>query len=186
MSKKNDGGPACGRCGGVGARRQGRQWLCAIHYRFGQMRSDAKRRGKAVPSCEQLSELLLSLDDMQCPHCSRPMNWLRETGASTQVTLQHYRSGTFGLICLACNTRHGQMEGDSFCDLPADHKRCPGCLTLKPLSDFRTDNSTRWANKQSYCKTCANARMRRWVANNREHVNAKQREGRRRRGEVAG
>ncbi len=171
----------CSRCPSEAIRKQGNQWLCPTHYRFGQMRCVAKRDEKSVPSHEQLVNLLSYLDGMKCPHCQRVMNWMQEDGSSTQVTLQHYRSGSMGLICLACNTRHGQMEGDTFNDLPADKKICPGCEVMKPLSDFRNDNLKRWKSKQSYCRECANKRMREWVEKNREKVNARQREGRRRR-----
>lgn len=185
MSDRDDGGPVCCRCDAQAVRKQGRQWLCAKHYRFGSMRVRAKRDGKVVPSWEQLENILSYINNMKCPHCARIMNWLRSDGAATQVTLQHYRSGSLGLICLSCNTRHAQMAGDSFCNLAADHKVCPGCNKCKPLEAFRRDFSRRWDNRASYCRECANERRNRWVAKNREHVNAKQREGRRRRGDVA-
>lgn len=185
MSETNDGGPACGRCKAAASHKQGHQWLCPMHYRFGQMRACAKRNGKLVPSHEQLHNMLSYLIDFQCPHCFRKMNWLQRDGSPTQVTLQHYRSGSLGLICLSCNTRHGKMPGDEFCELPNGHKKCFGCDTVKPLTSFRGDNGKRWNNKQAYCRDCANSRHREWVNKNREYVNAKQREGRRRRGEVA-
>ena len=59
MSTQDNGGPAfrCSRCGVAAARKQGHQWLCARHYRFGQMRSRAKRDGKTVPSHDDLERM---------------------------------------------------------------------------------------------------------------------------------
>lgn len=174
-------GETCARCDRPAARKQGHQHLCPMHYRFGQMRALAKRRGLAVPTHDQLHSLVSWLKEMTCPHCQRRMNWLAGEGQSTVVTLQHYRSGSMGLICRACNTRHGAMEGDSFCDLPPDSKRCPGCKQVKPLGDFATDRTGRWKNRKTYCRPCSADRYSKWAKGNREAYNRKQREYRARR-----
>ncbi len=69
-----DGGPAfvCSRCGVGAVRKQGHQWLCARHYRFGQMRSKAKRAGKTAPTDDTLESLLGN----ECPDCGVVMNLL--------------------------------------------------------------------------------------------------------------
>jgi hypothetical protein len=171
----------CSRCEQPAVIKQGHQALCSMHYRFGQMRCLAKRRGLAVPSHSKLHELHALLFEMHCPHCQRQMNWRASDGQSTVISLQHYRDGSYGLICRACNTRHAKMPGDTFCLLPDQHKACGRCKSILPMTEFDTDNSGRWLNKSSCCKTCRNAKHKEWVAKDRDYVNAKQREGRQRR-----
>jgi hypothetical protein len=150
--------------------------LAAIKLnRFRQMRTIAKHRGKSVPSMEEL-EALLPLD-MNCPICKRAMNWRSAEGRSTVITLQHDRSGAHRLICHACNTRHAKMAGDSFYALPADHKRCPKCESIKPISEFWKDRSgERWKDTYAYCKSCSAANTRSWRSKNLERAKRYQRE----------
>lgn len=181
MSKIKDGGPAfCSRCGDEASHWQGRQWLCPKHYRFGQMRAKAKQRGLAVPTQEQLA--LLVPPGLQCPECHMVMNWLARDGQTFTATLQHYRDGTFGIVCRSCNTRHAYAPGDSFRDSPKDHKFCPRCEQFRPFSDYATDNGRRGnLNLKSWCKPCSNAAHTEWRIKNRDYYNAKQRENRARR-----
>jgi hypothetical protein len=105
------------------------------------MRRVATRDGKVSPTREHL-ENIFSWDGMTCRDCGVTMHWLKEEGPrAQQLTLQHYRSGSMGFVCLSCNTRHAAMPGDSYCDLPKDHKRCPKCEQIKPLSEFYRDAS---------------------------------------------
>jgi len=185
MSSINDGGPAfvCkrGTCGAVAVRKQGNQWICAKHYRFSQMRAVAKRDGKLIPTHEQL-ENLYSLDGLNCRDCKRQMNWLRPEGAASQITLQHYRSGSMGFVCLSCNTRHASMPGDSFQKMPADHKRCPTCEAVKPATDFTLDQSrTGDLRRKSACRSCADKATTQWKEKNRDRYNEYQRQYRARR-----
>ncbi|HXE08991.1 MAG TPA: hypothetical protein VN612_13910 [Acidobacteriaceae bacterium] len=176
-----DGGPACGRagCDAPSVRKQGRQYLCAKHYRFGQMRVRAKRDGKVVPAAEQMENLLSWVPDLVCGECHRQMNWLAEDGTDTVLTLQHYRSGSMAFICLSCNSRHASMPGDTFCSMPALHKRCPQCEQIKPFSGFARDNGRTGPIKlKSWCKACSSTAHTNWQRNNRDHYNAKQRENR--------
>ena len=162
MSKQDDGGPACGRCGSEALRRQGHQWLCAMHYRFGQMRQRARRDGKAIPTWTECENLSTHLRDMACPNCKRRMNWLARDGQATVVTFQHYRSGSFGLVCRSCNTRHAALPGDEFEGLPTTHKRCPRCMAIKHFDEFSTDRG-RYMGKKTYCRACEAVRHREWV-----------------------
>lgn len=179
MKKDSGSTVLCGRgiCQNEAVRCQGHQNLCEVHYRFGQMRVRAKRDGKAVPSHGHLVDLLFQLPlDFSCPHCKRVMKWMRDgNSSSSQVTLQHYRSGKFGLICLACNCRHAAMPADEFVDLSVSQKRCPGCKIIKDFSDFTTDSLGRWNNKKSYCKSCSHDRHRKWVVENKSKYNEYQR-----------
>ena len=166
----DDGGPAqCSRCLDSSVIKQGHQWLCAKHYRFGQMRAKAKQAGKAVPSHEWLEGN--HPKPLICRCCSRQMNWRQIDGAATVACLQHNRNGTMEIICLSCNTRHGQMKGDEFYDLPQDSKQCPGCSQVKPFSDFYTDKSGRWENRKSTCRPCSNSNHAEWINSNRTKFN---------------
>lgn len=163
-------------CESPSSRKQGRQNLCSRHYRFGQMRAAAKRNGKEVPSIETLCSLAPFQWDMKCKDCHRIMNWLAADGADSVVSLQHYRDGSFGLVCLSCNSRHASMKSDSYCDMPSEFKLCPGCNVEKPSGEFCADNGRSGALKRkSLCRTCSNAASIAWKANNKEKYNAYQR-----------
>jgi hypothetical protein len=149
---------SCPRCGLPAVRQLGNQALCSMHYRFGTMRQVARKRGLAVPLYEELGTLLDSLNEMQCPHCRRVMNWHSVDGQATVISLQHYRSGQFGLICRSCNTRHAHMPGDMFNNLSIGHRWCGRCECERPLREFSTNGDGR---TRSYCRECSNSRRRR-------------------------
>ena len=164
----------CSRCECDATIKQGNQHLCDKHYRFGQMRASAKRNGKVVPTHEQLEELVSG--GMGCPDCGVQMNWRSKDGMSTVASLQHYRSGRIGIVCLSCNVRHDAMEGDSYCDMPKDHKRCPSCLETKPALEFYMDiGRTGPLKRKSICKQCSNEKTKQWQERNRDEYNAYQR-----------
>ncbi len=153
----------CSRCGAPSTIYQGHQHLCSKHYRFGQMKAGSKRHGKSVPTHEQLEGLCVF--GMPCGDYSRPMNWLAIDGQSTVVTLQHYRDGTYGLVCRSCNTRHAHMPEDSFRLMPKDNKFCPQCETSKLLSEFVTDSGRGGEmKKKSWCKSCSSKSHANWRA----------------------
>lgn len=142
----------CARCSNSAARYQGHQWLCPKHYRFGQMRATATRRGKLTPSHDELERM--SSENMQCWDCGRWLNWLGEDGTESVVSLKHYRDGTLGFVCRSCSTRHTFAPGDSYRDQPKDHKFCPSCEAVKPLSDYEL-NGRGFGGNRGYCKSCA-------------------------------
>lgn len=173
---KNTGGSAfpCSVCADPSTIKQGNQYLCDKHYRFGQMRASARRHGKTVPTRSQL-ESIAPLD-MACKDCGVRMNWRAIVGQSTVASLQHYRDGTYGIVCRSCNTRHAFMSGDTYRDMPSDHKLCPKCMTVKPSNEFVVDNGRSGALcRKSYCRTCSDDLVRRWRENNRERYNEYQR-----------
>lgn len=155
--------PVCAWCDAPSHIRQGRIFLCAIHYRISTMRACAKRNAKATPTRQQIEGMIPS--PFVCSCCKRPMTWLRETGTSQQATLQHDRSGEMRIICFACNTRHAQHPGDSFYAVPENHKSCPDCETVKPLEAFAVDRS-RPIGRRSYCRPCAAKRFKKWEVRN--------------------
>lgn len=176
--KQNNGGPACSVCGLPATHLQGHQHLCPMHYRFGQMRAAAKRHGKAVPSRKDLNMMVNGLKSMRCPRCDRGMNWLQSGGADTVVTLQHYRSGGLGLLCLSCNVRHAFKSGDSFMQSSEGSKPCPKCLRVFPLSSFWRVSGRRFDQRHTYCPECSGKRLGSWRRKNRESYNAYQRQWR--------
>lgn len=171
---KTGGANVCSICKIEAKHVQGHQHLCSKHYRFGQMRSSAKRHGKTVPSREILEKL--SHIENKCGDCGIQMNWLAKEGHSTVVTLQHYRNGEYGFVCLSCNVRHAAMPDDSYRDMPKDHKFCPHCKSIKSLDDFSADNSRSGGKKiKSWCKKCSNLSVTKWKEKNVIRYNEYQR-----------
>lgn len=164
----------CSRCAIAASHYQGHQHLCSMHYRFGQMRSTAKRYGKVVPTHEELE--VMASKGTTCPDCYRKMNWLARNDQSTVACLQHYRDGTLAIVCRTCNTRHAFMPDDLYRDMPKDHRLCKGCETIKPLTRFSADNSRSGPMKvKSKCKTCSDIDSNNWRGKNREQYNEYQR-----------
>src|SRR5688572_17101794 len=157
----NGGGPACSRCSLPSLRRQGHQWLCAKHYRYGQMRAHAKRHGKRVPTHSELD--LLAHPENRCADCNMVMQWLGRDERVFVATLQHYRDGSLALVCRSCNSRHAAMPGDSYRGMPKDCKFCPKCLTVKPFNAFSVDSGRTGPMKlKSWCKQCSSAAVANW------------------------
>lgn len=127
---KLDGGSAfpCSVCGDIATIMQGHQHLCDKHYRFGQMRANAKRNGKLVPTRNELS--IMRGVELVCPDCGVKMNWRSIDGMNTVASLQHYRDGTMAIVCRACNTRHAFMPDDTYREMPKDQKLCPCCKQI--------------------------------------------------------
>lgn len=165
-----------GGCVAVATRRSGGTPLCDRHYRFRQMRGLAGHRRLAVPTCEQLQELLDRLDGMACPHCKRAMNWIATDGQATVITLQHYRSGELGFLCRSCNTRHVNFAGDSFLDTSPHEKHCARCDRMLPLISFHANRSRgRWMGVANACKECMRLYGKEYRERNREKYNAQRR-----------
>lgn len=143
----------CARCPKIASHKQGHQWLCPKHYRFGQMRASAARRGLLVPSHNELERM--SSERMVCWDCGRPMNWLGRDGKDSVINLKQYRDSSLGLVCRSCSTRHTFAPGDSYRDQPKDHKFCPSCEKVKPLSDYDLTAGHGFRGNASYCKACA-------------------------------
>ncbi len=145
-------------CGEPSVMQRGARPLCGLHYRFQQMRATAQRRGKSVPTVAELSELLPK--DMRCQDCGSRMNWLVRDGRLTAITLQHYRDGTLGLVCLSCNVKHGLFPDDSYRKIAPlfktrdGEKLCTRCLTPRAVADFHLDKRAERRLK-AWCKQCS-------------------------------
>jgi hypothetical protein len=130
---------------------------CARHYRFAQMRSDSVKRGKAVPSFEQLEALAESASasgQLTCPSCSRAMVWLSTMGdRSSVVSLQHDHSGEMRLICMSCNARHHYLPNDAWYAVPDGSKACSKCGAIKPFDSFQRDKS-KVTGRIAQCREC--------------------------------
>jgi hypothetical protein len=166
----------CSICGMPSHIKQGNQLLCTMHYRFAQMKSNAKRHGKSVPSRIELAKMVEN-SKMVCRGCSRKMNWLSKEGQSTVASLQHNRDGSMELLCRGCNTRHATFDGDSFYTLNKCFHVCRDCNQTLELNQFFKDRS-RPLGIKSYCKNCSNKRHYEWTTNNRESINQQQRQRR--------
>jgi hypothetical protein len=141
------------------------------------MRRAAKRDGKAIPSMDDLFQMLAALDDMKCPVCLRKMNWFAKDGQATVMTLQHDRSGKMRFLCRSCNCRHWRFDGDSFYDeIGPDKMRCFCCKTVLSIEEFPpTSQSGKWRGRKSTCRPCVNKLWRERNARNRERYNERRR-----------
>lgn len=164
----------CSKCSSEATIKQGNQWLCDKHYRFAQMRASAKRNGKLCPPVVILESLKGA--DLTCPDCGVSMNWRAKDGQCTVATLQHYRNGALAIVCLTCNTRHAFMESDEYQRMDKDHKQCPSCKQIKPLTNFTLDaGRSGMAKRKSICSSCSNVKVQKWKEANREKYNEYQR-----------
>jgi hypothetical protein len=164
----------CSRCHESATIKQGNQALCDKHYRFGQMRQSARRKNKTVPPHEALSAM--SGANLICPDCGIQMNWRSKEGLHSVVSLQHYRDGSMALVCRSCNTRHAHVIGDSYRQMPKDHKYCPSCKQTLTMSEFTKDkNRSGVAQRKSFCRTCSNSKTKLWKERNRDAYNEYQR-----------
>lgn len=158
--------PICVRCESPSTHKQGRLWLCPKHYRFGQIKAEAKRKGKTVPSNQCLEEMATLI----CGDCGVRMNWLARHNQTLVASFQHYRDGSYGIVCRSCNTRHAHMDGDTYRSMPKDHKKCPKCLQVKPLSKYAADNSKSGPMKiKSWCQSCSTISHREWKLRKKEN-----------------
>jgi hypothetical protein len=150
----------CYVCGANAVRIFQRTNMCEQHGRFYQMQRTAKADKKYVPSLFELEKLVPK--NMECPDCKTMMNWRDHNNRNKGAVLQHYRNGTIAITCMSCNTKHGLMLGDSYCDLPENHKYCNKCKTIKPLFDFGKRGKKEGEYPKSHCKLCSLENQKKW------------------------
>jgi hypothetical protein len=156
----------CYVCGQTAIKRHNRSNLCEKHHRFLGMQRVAKMDKKYVPSLYELENHVPK--DMICKDCGTTMHWIDNDNRHAGAVLQHYRDGTLGIVCLSCNTKHGHMAGDSYRDLPKDHKLCSACKTIKPFSMFSLRKDGKRPYPMSKCKECNLAAHKKWREANPE------------------
>jgi len=156
----------CYVCGANAVKIFQRTNMCEQHGRFYQMQRTAKADKKYVPSLFELEKLVPK--NMECPDCRTTMNWRDHSNRKSGAVLQHYRDGTIAITCMSCNTKHGLMFGDSYCDLPDGHKFCAKCKIIKPLFDFGKRGKGEGDYPKSHCKSCLLEDQRRWRSANHE------------------
>ncbi len=151
----------CRFCDAKGVAYCGSGRYCSKHTRFLRMRTDAKFKGKTVPSYDTLEALVKALKSFRCPICSVDMVWFRKESSTRVITLQHDHSGEFRLICFSCNTAHQFVPRDGFYKKSKHTRYCQDCKTFKPLGEFFKDKRLNDGVK-TYCKGCANRRTYVW------------------------
>lgn len=160
----------CYICGDDAIKRYNWASLCEKHQRFIQMRKAAKTDKKYVPSIYEIERLVPK--DMLCQDCGTKMHWIDNQNRSSGAILQHYRDGTLGIVCMACNTKHGMLPGDLYREIPPDHKLCRFCKTIKPLSMFHVRRDGKKPYPLSRCKPCNLLHQQEWRKNNPEKYQA--------------
>lgn len=156
----------CYICGESTISLHGRKNVCEKHKRFLQMQHTAKWDKKYVPSLYEIEKLVPF--DMRCQDCGNLMHWIDNNNRSRGAVLQHYRDGTIGIVCHACNVKHGMMPGDSYRDVPQGHKLCTACKVIKPLSMFYKRSDSKVKYPMSKCKQCNLDAHKKWRQNNPE------------------
>jgi hypothetical protein len=138
------------------------------------MRGGARRAGKAVPDVAVLEQLTRS---MICPDCFTIMVWRQAEDPKRVASIQHYRDGRIAVVCMSCNSRHANMPGDTYQQLPDDHKFCQRCKTVKHKDAFPFASESRGGvhGKYAYCHPCALDRSNQWKREHRDRYNACQR-----------
>lgn len=142
-------------CGEPESRFRGNHWICIVHNRFDTMTTCARDKGKRIPTYEELSSMAATLiaNDMKCWHCGQKTQWAGKRSDTHTITLQHDRSGEIRFLCKTCNARHQFFPGDTFYDVPLDHKFCPKCKRTMHASEFYPLPN---GKPRTYCKDCKN------------------------------
>ena len=156
----------CYICGDKTIILHGRKNVCSKHKRFLQMQHTAKADKKYVPSIYEIEKMVPK--DMICQDCGCTMHWIDNDNRRHGAVLQHYRKGTLGIVCMSCNTKHGLMPGDSYRDVPKDHKMCITCRTIKPLDMFYKRKDSGNLYPMSKCKICNHEHYKSWREKNPE------------------
>lgn len=156
----------CYICGDAAIKKYKWRCLCEKHFRFFQMMKAAKSDKKYVPSIYELERHVPS--DMKCQDCGDLMHWIDNHNRRKGAVLQHYRDSTIGIVCMACNTKHGMMPDDTYREVPVGHKLCGGCKTIKPLSGFYTRRDGVRPYPMTKCKDCNLTAHREWRLANPE------------------
>jgi len=156
----------CYLCGELSIKRHGRTNMCEKHHRFIQMQKTAKYDKKYVPSIYEIEKLVPI--DMKCQDCGDLMHWIDDENRSSGAVLQHYRNGSLGIVCHACNVKHGNMSGDLYREVPKNHKLCGFCKTIKPLTMFNVRRDGKKNYPMTKCKECNHKHVLEWRKNNPE------------------
>ena len=170
----------CYICGDKTIILHGRKNVCEKHKRFLQMQHTAKRDKKYVPSIYEIEKMVPK--DMICQDCGCTMHWIDNDNRRHGAVLQHYRNGSLAITCMACNTKHGLMIGDSYRDVPSGHKMCISCKTIKPLDMFYVRRDSKVEYPMSKCKACNLGSHQAWRRNNPEKYKASNKKFNQRRG----
>lgn len=154
----------CYICGEFSIKKYKWRCLCEKHFRFIQMMKAAKTDKKYVPSIYEIERHVPA--DMKCQDCGDTMHWIDNNKRNKGAVLQHYRDGTIGIVCMACNTKHGLLPGDLYREIPSGHKLCRACKTIKPLSMFYLRKDSGKPYPKTHCKSCDLEAHKRWRKNN--------------------
>lgn len=171
-------------CHADGTERRNNAWYCPMHTRVRQMRIACRHDNKTCPDESIVDDLVKRIiqSGMECELCGVRMNWMKKDGISSCVSLQHDRSGSFRLICLGCNVRHGQLPGDKYYEIRDGQKWCAGCETVLDASEFYPSRTIA-QGVMSRCKKCSAKIARGWAKNNRTRATEYERERRKRKAE---
>jgi hypothetical protein len=140
-------------CYALATRKWSNTKYCEKHFRFKEMRHNAKSSKKYVPSYDELENLYSENSAMICRYCGKQMHWRDDHGKIVQLTFQHRDDGLLEFICHGCNNAHGHSKmhnRDYFLEIPIGMKWCPRCKNIYTLNNFYK-NKDRFT---CYCRDC--------------------------------
>lgn len=137
---------------------------CDKHFVWSDRKRTSKSRNKTFPSIEEFETLWKELinNKFHCLVCRKKMiiKSLQKGLKGCVVSLQHWKDGSLGLICTACNTGHGHSKlGDDWKHVPKNFKYCPACDKIKNKENFGK-NRSRSNGLTDECKLCNNKRSK--------------------------
>ena len=133
--------------------------MCDKHHKLYCMINTARERNKAVPTMEQLEEMIP--EDLICEVCGKTMLWYLPRTSNRRkdvISLQHWDSGRLSMICYSCNCRHANIgiPEDMFLKVIWDKENwCNKCKQVLPLNRFSPKK-----RGIPYCIECSRVRER--------------------------
>lgn len=132
---------------------------CDKHYVWHQKVNTAKAKNKTIPSIEEFDRLWEGLvgNGFRCQVCNNKMVVKVNKGESLRrvVSLQHWDDGRRDLICLSCNSSHGNSKlGDKWKNIPEGFKCCSKCGGTKKIQKDFHKNPSCSDGFNSSCKQC--------------------------------
>lgn len=173
--RKKRGDGICKFCNEpVSARCRGQNRRCDRHYRILKMVKGSIRRGLFTPDESVLDSMIDETgENLSCPSCGKSMTFHSSAnGMADVLSIQHNSDGTVSLLCLSCNSRHGNMHNrDSrFPQCGADKKSCGVCKEILPLDEFYAGNCYR--GRQGSCKKCSLKLSKQYIEKNADKMRA--------------
>ena len=151
-------------CSEVSFIKVGSGAYCKFHYKCNSMMASSNNNPN-YPSTTMgvMNKMLRECYDkgLKCPHCEKQMLLHSSEGSRKDVvSIQHNLDGSLQLLCLSCNTSHGNYRSDAiFYKMEEGRKNCTGCKEWLPFEMF-SKNKCEASGLQTKCKKCESIRYK--------------------------